>query len=428
MNSTVQFVKEKERKTPIICKTDVLVVGGGVAGVTAAVAASREGVDVILAERYPFLGGLATGGNVLQWPGFNADGSSPTYGGISFEVMERVRKSGGVLPVKMQSGDCLHCDPEILKYILEQLLLESGVKILQHMFAVSVSVQNSQISTVIFETKAGRLAIAAKIFIEATGDGDLIFWSGAPFRKSSLPISFAWNFGGVDTDLIKKNHSRFVKRFQKLVNQINDDIRVDEPYPLPMIETLWCNGTYFYRKDPLSPFNLTDVGCKGRQRAMKILAILRKKMVGFQNAFLFNSSTVTGVRTSRQLDGQHVLTMEEMDKHIEFSDSIGFTQAVQHPSNKSKFRQRCFQIPYGCLLPKRVNNLLVAGRCISVTPSRGKFKGPLEHVRGIPQCMVTGQAAGCAAGLCCHENTSPSNLSIDILQQTLVKQGARIKE
>ena len=420
---------EPSRETPVIAECDVLVVGGGPAGVSAAVAAARSGAEVILLEKENYLGGLATGGTVLFWPGFTREGSY-AFGGLPLEIVRRMDSSGAIYYGKNKRTGYVTFDCELLRLVMQQMLTENKVRLIFHVYAVGVIMSDSSIKALLIESKAGRQAIQAKVFVDCTGDGDLIEFSGAAFERGSMPVSFTWNFGGINMDahrivreyedfsVWKAECVGFHKQFQDVCKKLG--FRADNPLPLPDRQSLWCNGTLFYNIDPLSPEDLTKVDTEGRARAFAILQELRRTAQGFQEAYLYQLCTLTGVRVARVLKGKRVLSKEDIDAQRQFDDCIGI-------GDRSYGDGYYFEIPYGCLTPYEIKNLLAAGRCISVTPPKGEMSGAHDEIREIPHCMVTGQAAGVAAAVSSKNGQTPSEIKVSELQKTLQGQGVLLK-
>lgn len=412
------FLTEREKKTAIIDKCDVLIIGGGVAGVAAAVAARRLRCSVILVEQHAFLGGLATGGNILLWEGFEKR-QSDIYTGIPLEIMRNLDDLKGAYHTQGHATPNSFVDPEILKYVLQGMITQAGVKLIGHLLAVNVVSENDYIRAVIFEGKSGRCAITAKTAVDATGDGDIFFLAGAPYKKSYLPISFSWTIGGVMLDTYRLD-DRFNFVFLNLAKQIG--AKVDKLQPLPHKGTLWCNGIYFGGRDPLNVQDLTEVNCEGRATAVKLLNLMRENIPGCEDCFLMHANCIPGVRTSRQLDGEYVLTKQDVENGNRFGDSVGILQTASSSGDKPRKKVIHFELPLRCLIPKKLQNLLVAGRCISVPPARGDFESPLEDIRLIAPCVVSGQAAGCVAAFSCIQNKPPLELPMDQLQRKLTDQ------
>lgn len=419
----MEYVKESARNTPVIANTEVLVIGGGSAGVSAAVAAARSGSKVILVERDNYLGGLATGGYVLLWQGFNKGGSH-TYGGLTTETTRSLEKLEGVYYESGHDFPYAFVDPELLKYCYQKMVLDSGVELWQGMLAVGVISEDNRVRAVLFEGKAGRVAIKADFVVDATGDGDVIAWSGAEFLPSSLPVSFTWTLGGVNSEKVNEDRAAFWRRYQQLVKEVGGPI--DNLWPLPMREVWWCNGAYFRDKDPLNPEDLTQVSCLGREKAVSLLGQLKKSFPQCSNSFLAQTCTHIGVRVARQLRGVYTLTSDDARESREFSDSVGVIQMARDPGARPSQRVYEFEVPYRTLISNSVTNLVVAGRCISVSPGQNKRQGVLEDIRIIPSCMVTGQAAGCAVSLASLNRCTIQQVEIRELQKTLIGQQARI--
>ena len=416
----MDFVREAEKRTPVKGRWDVVVVGGGPSGCAAAVGAARAGARVVLVELQSFLGGLATGGTVLQWPGF-PDSSYRLYGDFACQCLKMGEEMKGVSFFRDRRWVYGFYDPEILKYVFQSLVTGSEAELLQHAYACGVATQDNGLLAVIVESKSGRMALEGSLFVDCTGDADLLGYAGLPWRPSALPISFTWNLGNIETDTQAMEETGFFGIHRKTIREAGL-AHVDLPYPMPNRNVVWCgSGVYFSDIDPLDIEELTRIECEARRTAVEYLRQLRREP-GQQDAFIFHSSTIPGVRASRQTVGCYVLTLRDMLEHRRFPDSIGVAEMVYHPSVK-KGSSGAFEIPLGALIPQGSKNLLVAGRSISVEPSQGKFSGALEHVRGIPCCTVTGFAAGVAAALSVRDGVQPASADCSQIQQQLTDLG-----
>jgi len=425
------------RELQIYRSCDVLVVGGGPAGVAAAIGAARAGGRVILAEAEAFLGGLGTGGSVLLWPGFCREGSY-AFGGVSREVIDLVAGMGGVAYGKA-TPLCRHgyvtFDAELLRYGLQELVLQhETITLLHHLRAVDVLMDGHRIAAVIFAHRGDWYAIRAGVVVDATGDGNLLALSGADFRRGVLPVSFAWCIGGLKFDaevlatempLLQEpgtlsaadsTAQGFYGRWRRLCAELGAHIA--EPLALPQRRALWTDGTLFHDLDALEPVELTRCVLESRRLAVKLLARLREQWPGFEEAYIFQFSTLTGVRVARLLHGRYTLTDEDLAGHRSFPDCIGI-------GDQNRGTHHFFEIPYRCLVPRRLTNLLAAGRCLSAAPPSNALTGAFQEVREIPHCMVTGQAAGVAAALAVQNDTTVQDLDTRTLRSALENQHVR---
>lgn len=407
------FIVEKEKKTPVTDKTEVVVAGGGPAGVAAAVASARLGVKTMLIERYGCLGGMATGGLVITLV------ETERYGmGVVKESIERLRELGGARLRRSPSepnewtegasfsgGECVNIDPELLKYVLNEMILEAGVDLMMHSLVVGVDMEGDIIKNVILEDKSGRHAVSGKVFVDATGDGDVAAAAGAPccYDKHPWGINIDFRLGCVDVvkerlfrDEHPDEHERVLEGLSKYVggrmywgSSIKDDV-------------VWGGAPHYLEGDGLNPRDLTRAEVEGRRAIVRGLEYIRTHMPGMEKAFLLDTSSQVGVRETRRIIGEYTLTKEDEVAGRRFNDAI--TSSL-------------FDIPYRCLIPKKVNNLLMAGRCISTTH---EAQGP---IRNIPPCMITGQAAGVAAALAFKKNIQVRELDPGELREALIKQG-----
>ncbi len=420
------------RTVEVIAECDVLVVGGGPAGVAAAVGAARLGSKVVLVEADSSLGGLGTSGSVLLWPGFVSQGSY-AFGGVALEVIKAVEALDGVYygnPYCLVRHGYANFDAELQRYVLQEMVLGVGVRLLQHMRAIDAVMKGRRIDAVVFDSKSGPVAIRAGVFVDGTGDGDLLAFSGASFRRGIMPLSSAWCIGGIKFDNVRigaeepfanidlENWSPgegkgFYGQWRRLCKSLG--VHVADPLPMPNRHTLWTDGILLRDLDALDPADLTHTDVEGRRIAVKLLRALRAEMPGFEEAFIYQFNTQTGIRVGRLLEGQYTLTDEDVNTHATFEDCVGI-------GDQGYGKPHFFEIPYRCMLPKEVDNLFATGRCVSATPPNNTFQGAFQEIREIPHCMVTGQAAGVAAAMAAKKGTGVSDVDVAGLQDQLRKQ------
>lgn len=417
------------RDIPVAFHTQVLVCGGGPAGTAAAIAAARQGAQVTLLERYNHLGGLATGGLVLVLPHFR-DYGRQTIGGLGLEMREALSATGEATFRHLPDDDSCTFDPEALKWLSLKLCQEAGVKILHHCWLSDVVLsgvaaspsppstscrgaggESRRVTGVIFESKAGTRAALADVVVDCTGDGDLFAWAGCAFEKSDQAIGLPFRVGGVDVDTwmswVDEHPDASREVWDNLTQAIGwpDSLFYIAPlYLQPGV--LWGNN-YYRMADGLDPEAMSEVDIGARLRIRQALDILRRRLPGWEAAWLIDTASQLGVRRSRRLIGLQRLTEAETGTHdYRHAEAIG-------RGNDFRRADSAYDIPYGCLVPREVDGLLTAGRCISCSHEA------LEPIREIHVCWVTGQAAGTAAAIAVQAGVSPREVAIGELQQRL---------
>lgn len=410
----MDWIIEPERNIPVTSDVDVLVCGGGFAGVAAAVCAARIGVKVLLVERYGFLGGLVTGGLVITTP--------PLDNGINREIGERLRAKGVYAPLQKPGAEMIalkmHAiDPEVVKYELVQMLGEQQVQLLLHTLIVGSVVEQNGVKGILIENKAGRQAIRARVVVDATGDADVAASAQAPFRVVKKPITMMFNLAGVDVDRVLDR----VGNWSNLKNVVTDavqrgalafDLGTTLEWGTPGVHAeclihpgeinVWSGNLRGI--DALDPNQLTTAELITREHVMRLVAFLRNHVPGFEQSWITLTSPILGVRATRQIVGGISPTMQEV-RNIRFADTVA-----------KPYAEDAIRLPYGSLLPQRVENLLVAGRCISADEEA------MGQLRLIPVCSATGQAAGTAAALAVRKGVTPGGLDVSDLQNALGEQ------
>jgi len=437
-------VQEAPRATPVFRDCGVLVVGGGPSGTAAAVAAARTGADVVLLERCNHLGGLSTGGLVI-WIDRMTDWSGrQTICGIASDLLDRLPKDAIAGPPRGQWGSAdaataaywkertaaYHgivtwsptVDPERLKLASQELVLESGGQLVLHALGAAPIMQDNAVGGVIFESKEGRLAIRARVTVDCTGDGDIFAAAGTGAdsdieeRDIHHCMNTAWIWAGCDmTRWIAfktgdaAGFAAFMDRGRSLCGGL---------FERPFVS--WRNDVALFMGPRLSGYSaidvqdLTEVEVRSHRLMAQHLEVYRAHAPGFENAFLMLSAPQLGVRHSRRLPGVARVTRVQWSDGAPFADEIGVS-----PSLSPKMPP--VSVPYGCLLPRTIDGLLVAGRHVSCDPASHSF------LREIPQCWLTGHAAGAAAGLAAGLGVAPRAVPIAALQTELLKQGAFLR-
>ncbi|MDZ4765616.1 MAG: FAD-dependent oxidoreductase [Chloroflexota bacterium] len=417
-------------------ETDVLVIGSGSAGASAALAAAQAGARVTLIERYGFMGGIST--QVLDtFYGFFTPGSvaKKVVGGVPDQVVDALKMQSKAIyrPNTYGAGMGITYDPETLKIVWETLALGAGVRLLYHTFVVDVVCDGDRITGVIAATKSGFVRIRAHVVIDASGDADVAAAAGAPFEdaKSGAVQSLTTTFQLINVDMPR---AIAVKKDQ--LHALMGDAIADG-YDLPRREgsvhittsagVMATNMTRVGDVDALDPAALTAAEIEGRRQAVEYARFLRDRVPGYERADLARLSHQIGVRESRRILGAYCLTRSDVLDARGFDDRIAKCGAPieDHHAGKDTNWQylpdgATYDIPYRCLLPHGVENLLVVGRCLSADHDAH------ASVRSMGQCMAMGQAGGIAAALSVQGDTTPRALSVARLQDRLRTTGAII--
>ena len=434
---------EAGRTLPVYRRCDVLVVGGGPSGTAAAAAAAREGADVVLLERYNHLGGLSTGGLVI-WIDRMTDWTGElVIRGFAEELLDRLPAEAIAGPAQADWGSqdadkaahwaqrtaAYHgvvtwsptIDPERLKLLSQQIVLERKVRLVYHSWACVPIVEAGAVRGVVFESKEGRMAIMARVVVDATGDGDLFARAGAAFEDDIEEgdihhcMNTAWLFGGVEMGRWiafrtgqTEAHAAFLARgraeltlFERPFVSWRDDIAL-------------FMGPRQSGYSGLDVDDLTAVEIRSHRAMDAHLAFYRRHAPGFENAFLMLSAPQLGVRHTRRLKGTAAVRRDDWPRGVAFSDEIGVSPAVS-----PKFPN--ISIPYGALIPVRLDGLLACGRHISCDRNSHGF------MREIPQCWITGQAAGVAAALAVAAGVEPRDVDVAALRRALLAQGVYLR-
>jgi hypothetical protein len=415
-------ILEPSRRTPVLKEVDVLVCGGGMAGVIAAIASARTGAQVLLIERYGFLGGMATAGLVDTIPRI--------VGGLGLEFEKRMIEIGCV---SSEKGFWTAWDPEGIKRISIEMLLEAGVELLLHSFIVDVITEQNKLRGIIIENKNGRGAILGKIIIDATGDGDIASRAGAKFLLGDKdgkiqPMTLMFNLRGVDKTKARKFINASIKLFLKesiSKGETKWEIGYGQydgqpgvcAYSLVREDEVTIWGGVIENLDGTDASDLTRAEILARTHVDKLVAVLRKSVPGFENAALSETATQIGVRESRRIIGKYYLTIEDLrDDHPSSSRRV-IKRKFPDWAGYCEYGKWKYWIPYSILLPEKLDSLLLAGRCVSAERKVLQLAG----LREIPNAMVTGQAAGVAAGLCVKSDVEPRALDVGLLQKELLK-------
>ncbi|MEM2561914.1 MAG: FAD-dependent oxidoreductase [Candidatus Bathyarchaeia archaeon] len=417
-----EVIESGSRSLKVIADVDVAVIGGGPSGVAAAISAARNGMKTMLIERYPYLGGMMTGGLVLLLIEYDRY----EYG-ILKETVERLTKlpNGVTLPPRKRpwilgpetptwiegfglSGSYAPpFDPEMLKFVCNEMAVEAGVKLMLNCTFVDAITVDDAVQGVIIENKEGRQAVLSKVTIDATGDGDVFARAGAPFQEDMHPtgLSLSYRLMNVDVRRALKFREENPEKYNELINE-----HTGKEYGLVWFPTTIEGVVLFFQHlRGLSAIKVEDLikaEVEGRRKVMAAIEFFRKNIPGFESAILIDTSPQIGTRESRRVEGEYILTKQDVIEGKRFKDVIA--------------RNPYFDIPYRCLVPRKVDNILVAGRCISTTHEAQ------AAIRMIAPCYATGEAAGAAAAEAIEEKVPPREVDLSKLQERLIKQGVVI--
>ena len=417
-------IVEKSRELPIISQPEVLVLGGGPAGYAAAIASARLGVDTLLVERYGCLGGMATGGHVIYIDQMS-NGEKQIVFGVMQDIIEQSILMGGCEWREGRPNP--YIDAEVHKHAAQGLVEASGSRMLLHTWATNTIMDGNTIKAVVTEGKSGRQAILPKVVVDCTGDADIAAFSGAEYVHGNMPITVMCRVGGVDVEKANRFRAENPEKYDELNDRLFQMRVFVRPPPEQFIGTGWspttrgnvvyCHWATFLDRDATRAEDLTYCEVEGRKRIMTTLSYYSRNVPGFEAAYLLDVCPQIGTRLSRIVKGEYTLTIGDLDAQRRFYDNIG-TQPY-------RTKRMIYQIPYRCLVPTTVDNLLVAGRCISTDLQTQ------VHTRIIPQCVSTGQAAGVAAALAVKNAMMPRDLAgleeAPMLQEALIRQRVNLE-
>ena len=434
-------VTEPAREIPVLHDVDVLVVGGGPSGTTAAIAAARLGARVMLVERYNHLGGLSTGGLVIWIDRMTDWQGKLVIQGLGQELLDRLPADARFGPDPSLWGSheaaavaewkprfSAHhdmvtwapmIDPEQLKAASLAMVREAGVELLFHCWASAAIMRDGQLNGVVFESKQGRFAIKARVVVDTTGDGDIFAGAGeasaSDVEASSIQqcINTSWLWAGVDCERwLSFRRSAGYEAFAQAGRQALTNF--EWPFPSWRNDIAVFMGPRWAGYDGLSPHDLTEVELRSRDSMAELLAYYRAHAPGFAGAWVILTGSQIGVRLTRRLMGAGSLSKPDW-----VAGQVHETEIGVSPSLAPKWES--VSVPYGCLLPRATRGLLVAGRHISCDASSQTF------MREIPQCWMTGHAAGAAAALSADAGVDPGALPVARLQAALLAQDVHLR-
>ncbi|GHF39511.1 FAD-dependent oxidoreductase [Seohaeicola zhoushanensis] len=428
-------VRTAGEQIPVVADCDVVVVGAGPAGHAAAVSAARNGASVTLVERYHHLGGMASGGMVLVLDDMVNEGNEVTTTGIVSEFVARMEKQDGA--VYPPSEDCqtnwemwrkwsrwgcidfhkammpqpiIHAvafDPDAWKRVSLDMVREAKINLRTHSWFSDVLREGNKIAGVIVQTKLGRQAIRAKYIVDATGDLDVGVAAGAEYTTGQFIVTTVFRLANVDTDKAIAFEFDHPEEYKKLDREARR--RIGGAWGMWWLKTpipgiVWCNCPHMPGYDGLSVEHMVAAECEGRDRMMKLFDFARENIPGFENCTMLGAAEQMGIRQTRLLKGEYIVTKDDVMSRRYFADTV--------------CRGRDYYTPYRALLPQGVDNLIVAGRHYSVESDAQKLS------REIPPCMAQGEAAGVAVGLALNGGLALRDVDHRAIQKQMRAQGA----
>ncbi len=423
------FYIQPAKQIPVEASVDVLVVGSGPSGVAAAVSAARLGACTMLIEQQGTVGGISTSGMMSHWTG---SVKNALYSEILLECARRNGDHSGGEPTKS-------INPEKLKQVYLDLLKDAGVTLRLYTFACDVIQEENRVAGVITESKSGRQAILAKVVVDASGDGDIACLAGAEYHKGReedgkmQPATLMFKVAGVDTDRAVFLHS-FESTYETPKGELQALARQHLPapaghvllYPSTLPGVVTCNMTNCTDIDGTSAADLTRAEEVCRGQMYKIEAFLREFVPGYEHCFIIGSGSLIGVRETRHFKGLYTITREDILAARQFDDWVVedayFNFDVHNIAGagldatgvQKKFTQtKGYTIPYGCLVPEKIDGLLLSGRNISGTHMAH------SNFRAMPICLAIGAASGTAAALCAKAGIQPREVAAKEIQAHL---------
>ena len=413
-------------------KYELIVVGGGFSGTCAAISAARQGVDVLLIERYNCLGGAASNGLVMPFMGYwtkmpQTGENKFLCGNLFLEIISEMEKISG------EAKYLMNFDEEILKLALNRLAQSAGVNLLFNTTVTGVSVSDKKITSVKVLGKSKIMELFADTFIDATGDAELSMFAGCEYKlgreKDELcqPMTLCFRLSGVDKEKYKENKSMINPLYSEfrekgLIKNPRENLLIFENFNEGVLH---FNCTRVVRKNPVDPFEVTEAELEAREQVFELHKFLKENIPGFEKSRVLSTALQIGIRESRKVVGEYILTEEDLLSLSRFDDGIAtsnYAIDIHNPEGTGtvwhEFEDgQWYEIPYRCLVPKGVDNLLVTGRCISSTHEAQ------SSYRIMPICAELGQAAGTAVAVAKKDNTGVRDVDIKKVREILRNEG-----
>ena len=453
-------IQEPIRQLEVYKEAEVVVVGGGPAGVSAAVAAARNGADTVLIERYGHLGGMATGGLVILIPHLSDGTERLVIAGQQKEWLDRLEPLGGVVKPPFEavgSSDpklieqwgsyrffvvdgkirlSAYADPEMLKCVLNDMVVESGVTLCLHSWGCRALMKGNRTIGIAFESKEGRKAVLGRVIIDATGDGDIFASAGADLdatldpKLRSSKLALVFRVGNINYEKFRAFKGKETQTtsiyetgseestYAKLMGELNRLGGFTVTMPTPRRDVVWFNN-WIPDLSCLKVEDLSRMEVETRKKMLLTYKFFRENVPGFEDSYILDTASQVGTRGSRRLIGEHILTEEELRSGTRYEDTIALFPPLTANASAEK-PNRC--IPYRSLVPRNVEGLLVAGRCFSSDLVAN------DIMNLIPPCVAMGEAAGTAAALSAKEGVAPREVDYSILRKHLLGQGVALPE
>lgn len=415
-------------------KYNLIVAGGGLTGVAAAVRAAREGLHVLLVEKSGCLGGAMSNNLVYPFMGYwteNPANKSKKYlsAGIFAEMREREKK------YDISCSD-IEFKPEYFKLVLDDMVTEAGVEVLLHATIFDVQTENKRIKSIRLTTVSGVLTFAADFFVDATGNGDLFALAGCNYQlgresdRLCQPMTTCFRMSGVDIALFKQERHKLQEAYKKAqaqgkISNPREDILVFFGIGEGILH---FNTTRIVKHNPTNPFDVSKAEIAARRQIYEMVCFLKENSKAFKNSTIISIASEIGIRESRKLKGVHILTEDELKNLVDFEDTIAlgnYDIDIHNPvgSGTSHYYFKngdYYKIPYRSLLPKEYDNLLVAGRCISATHAAQ------ASIRIMPICACLGEAAGTAAAVAYYTGKTAHTVDVHTVRAKLLENGAAL--
>ena len=412
-------VREKARTTPVLDRVDVLVAGGGPAGIAAALSSAREGARTALVERYGYLGGMITGAHVVAIHGVG-DGYRPMARGITEEIRQRLGELGGVSPMGPPSGaeetgdqqssrksGEYRVDAEVFKWQAAEMLLEEGVDLLLHTLACEPILDDGCVTGVISESKSGRQAVLADVVVDATADADLAFRAGVDCDNATHEVTLGIRIEGIDREAVDAFAREHPDEYQAVTDEATRINGENPPHSERLLKGI----------DVADARALTRAEIQLRREAFGSLMYLRRRLPGYEDARIAETLPQIGVRQSRRIHGEYSVSDTDLRESRRFDDGIA-RLGVYFPDWGPIYQRKglAYDVPYRCMLPRDIDGLLVAGRCVS------SDYVACNTLRLIVPCFATGQAAGVAAAMAVEIDCPPRSVPSGLLRTALRRQ------